>query len=168
MRRKHLKYYLAVAVLGLIIYGGYYAWQVAVIGAAYKAKNLCSGVFVSKRSPQDVLREDVGGAMRLIDGEIDYEKKMVTASLPLIRVQRAVYRSQLGCTLVDGDVYEDSFRDDSSVPSKSIVAAYPPQKTSGLRDARASLPQEVSASRLYQTNMTAGKVLLVADQREMP
>jgi len=81
-----------------------YAWQFAAAGAAYKAKLLCSGVFVAKRNPQAVLTQDfdVEGLepLRYVSSEIDKENRSVTAGVFGLVHRSAVFRPGLGCTLV--------------------------------------------------------------------
>ncbi len=81
----------------------YYVWELISIGAAYKAKILCSGVFVSMRTPDDVLHSDLGvdelPVLRAINTTVDRSTHTVSATfLGLIR-QFAEYRPGLGCTL---------------------------------------------------------------------
>lgn len=56
---KKMAFILILAGIILLGYALYYGWQLVIIGAAYKAKVLCSGIFVSKRPPEDLLREDL-------------------------------------------------------------------------------------------------------------
>ena len=83
-----------------------YLTRLMSLAAAYKAKLLCSGVFVSKRDIQSLLNEDLGvddlALLRYLKTEIDPEQRIVTVSC-LGRFQRiALYRSGLGGTLVIG------------------------------------------------------------------
>lgn len=98
---------VAVLLAGL---GGCYLRQVALVGAAYKAKVLCSGVFVSCRDPASLLKEDLLAddlsRLRYFDAEIDYERQSVTASLFGLIKRQAIFRPELGCTLVIGSSAE--------------------------------------------------------------
>jgi CubicO group peptidase (beta-lactamase class C family) len=98
--RKKILSFAVMAGFVLFAYGVYYAWQVITIGAAYKAKILCSGVFVSKRSPLDVLQEDLESIFSRIDAKIDFEKKSVTTTAAGIPSQIAIFREGFGCTLM--------------------------------------------------------------------
>ena len=89
--RKKLGRTLLFAGFILLSYAVYYGWQLIAIGAAYKAKILCSSVFISKRSPQDIMREDLEGIVSMIDADIDFETKSVTASFPGVPAQRVNY-----------------------------------------------------------------------------
>lgn len=95
----------AVAVLALLIVGTflYYVRELISIGAAYKAKILCSGVFVSMRTPDDVLHNDLGAddlpILRSIDAAIDRTAHTVSATFLGLIKQSVEYRPGLGCTL---------------------------------------------------------------------
>jgi len=78
----------------------------ASVGAGYKAKVLASGVFVSQRDPEDVVREDFAHIPELkwLRHKIDWDKGLVEVSfLGLIR-RKAIYREGLGCTIVGNDL----------------------------------------------------------------
>ena len=72
--------------------------------AAYKAKLLCSGVFVSGRSPTSLLKEDLAADTLLplkgFQSEIDYDRRTVTVSFLGITKRTALYRPGLGSTLL--------------------------------------------------------------------
>ena len=105
----------------LFLYAFYYGWQVAAIGMAYKAKILCSSIYISKRNPQDVMREDLEGIPGIIEAEIDFDTRSVTTSLFGFPDQRAVYRKQLGCTLLAGASEEEvlSGASEATVPAST-------------------------------------------------
>lgn len=94
-----------VAVLALLLAGTvlHYLWELMSIGAAYKAKMLCSGVFVSMRTPDDVLHNDLGvddlPMLRSIDAAIDHATRTVSSTFLGLIKQSAEYRPRLGCTL---------------------------------------------------------------------
>ena len=72
--------------------------KIASIAATYKAKILCSAVFVSKRDPVDVEKEDL--EMFPFLAKIDYEEKTVTVSVGMgMPDQIAIFRKGLGCTV---------------------------------------------------------------------
>jgi hypothetical protein len=77
--------------------------RIAAVGAGYKAKVLGSAVFVSGRSPEAVLREDVSAdkylILRLFRARVDRQRREVTASLCGLCGRRAVFRPGLGVTL---------------------------------------------------------------------
>jgi len=98
---------IAVVVLGVTLTAAVYGYRLAAIGAAYKAKILCSGVFVSRRDPRSVLATDLSAgdlaALRHIDAHVDHESREVTAAFLYLHSRNAVYRNGCGCTLVHAD-----------------------------------------------------------------
>ncbi|MEL7489144.1 MAG: serine hydrolase [Pseudomonadota bacterium] len=77
----------------------------AKIGAAYKAKTVCSEVFVANRDPATVASEDfneLSPALGFIRHKIDVEKKVVRASLLGLGASKAIYREGVGCALAVG------------------------------------------------------------------
>jgi CubicO group peptidase (beta-lactamase class C family) len=77
--------------------------RVAAVGAAYKAKALCSALFVSglELDPEnaDEVSADAYRLMRLFRARVDRDKKTVSASFLGLRERAAVWRPGLGATL---------------------------------------------------------------------
>jgi hypothetical protein len=109
MKRLKTNFLLAFVVVLVVILaiGLYYAWSLAQIGAALKAKTLCSGCFVSKRSPESILNTDLAAddlsTLRYFDAQVDRASQMVSASLWGVVSRKAIYRPGLGCTLIYND-----------------------------------------------------------------
>lgn len=107
---------LGIGILILILAVGFIVIKLDLvsqfrIGAGWKAKILCSGIFVSGREAASVLKEDVAvhPLISFISAKVDYEKREVSASfLGLIR-NRAIHHAQLGSILLSG-VSEESIR----------------------------------------------------------
>ncbi|MFO0700248.1 MAG: serine hydrolase [Nitrospira sp.] len=114
---------LALILVGIVLH---YVWELIAIGAAYKAKTLCSGVFVSMRAPDDVLNHELGvddlPILRTIDAAIDHTAQTVSATfLGLIR-QSAEHRPGLGCTLTfKGHTRSTRVDVDSTIPLADVV-----------------------------------------------
>jgi len=105
---------ILVILAGLLIYLGvtYYPYlQQGPIGCGYKAKILCSGIFVSGRDTQSVLEQDLvfHPLFKLIKAEVDYDQKAVNTSLLGLVKARAVYIEKLGGILLSG-ASEESIR----------------------------------------------------------
>ncbi|OPX37265.1 MAG: hypothetical protein B1H11_06120 [Desulfobacteraceae bacterium 4484_190.1] len=87
-------------------FSAYYLWDLLKIGTAYKAKILCSGIFVSKRPADAVLSKDLMTsdlvALKWIDTHVDYTSQSVCADFFGLAKAKAIYRPGLGCTLVIG------------------------------------------------------------------
>jgi CubicO group peptidase (beta-lactamase class C family) len=88
--------------------GGYQLWQLAPMGAAYKAKILCSSVFVSQREPASVLNADLSAdvhpLLRWVEARVDGADRTTRASLFGLRERVAVYRERHGCALVHDEM----------------------------------------------------------------
>ena len=146
---------LAAGAIMLLAYGGYYFWHIAHVAAAYKAKILCSSVFISKREPATVLREDLENFQQ-IGAEVVFEQQHVNASalLGLVR-QRAIFRDGLGCTLVIG-VSEDQLRGQALSPphaSQQVAEGLPWPR--GDQEAEVEFPAGVDETKLTDTLDTA-------------
>ncbi len=72
------------------------------MGAAYKAKLLCTNTFYAKRDPAVVLKEDLSGLERYIGTTIDFSGQTVIADFPGITDQQAVYLENIGCVALAG------------------------------------------------------------------
>jgi CubicO group peptidase (beta-lactamase class C family) len=83
---------------------GWYVYQAVPIGTGYAAKYVCSSVFISKRDPATVFQDDIlpvdKTLTRIIDVEVDYTQKAVTAKALGVWSSKAIYREGCGCTLV--------------------------------------------------------------------
>jgi len=117
------------------------------VGAGRAAKLLCSNVFVSGRTPEDVFAEELADMAGTINTDVDYEQQQVTAVLgPFER--RAVYRRGLGCTVVDpnsGEVAGQPITmDDASSSALQEGAPWPVGNVVSLDD----LSPEVDEARL--------------------
>ena len=95
---------LTFAVTLFTCIGGYFLWQVGLIATAYKAKILCSGIFISKRNPDTILSQELFvddlSALRFFKTSINYDEQSVTASFFGLAKRKAIFRQGLGCTLV--------------------------------------------------------------------
>ncbi|MGZ8246940.1 MAG: serine hydrolase domain-containing protein [Methylomagnum sp.] len=95
---------LGLAFCLMLTAGLYYAWAVLTMGVAYKAKLLCSGVFVAHRPAEDVLSADLAvddlAPLRHFDAAIDPASRTATASVAGLFRRTALFRPGLGCTLL--------------------------------------------------------------------
>lgn len=112
--KRSLKYILlssGLISLGFAGYFGYTLWRVLSIGTAYQAKQFCSGVFVSGRTPESIFNQDIlaeieglssleQSIVKSIQVSIDRPQQSVTASIFGLVKHFAIFRSGIGCTLV--------------------------------------------------------------------
>jgi CubicO group peptidase (beta-lactamase class C family)/uncharacterized membrane protein YkvA (DUF1232 family) len=93
-------------VLAALGWGGWYAWRVAHVATGFAAKTVCSGVFVSGRTPDGVVAEDIAAyrnpALELVRVTVDRERGVATARLFGLADRQAVHREGFGCTLAIG------------------------------------------------------------------
>lgn len=96
--------------LGALSYGVYYASQAFPIVTGYGAKNLCSCAYLSGRTEQSVLDNELS-AFPLSIGtfELHPEDSSATASVFGFAKHKAIYRKGLGCTLLN-EISEEELR----------------------------------------------------------
>lgn len=95
---------VALAIAALV--GGPPLYRIALLGSGYMAQQLCAGVFISGRSLDQVMDEDLSGpglgALALFTPRVDEMDKSVRASAFGVGIagQTAVFRKGLGCTII--------------------------------------------------------------------
>lgn len=112
----------ALCVAGWLLHG------LLAVGVGYKAKMLCSGVFVSRLDVDTVLQTlevDDLEALKYISVSINSETKTATASLFGALTRRAVFRNGLGCALVLDDLEPPTLPDRSARRDVRIGEASP-------------------------------------------
>ena len=111
MAIKPVKYALwGIATISTLAlgYSSYLLWQVARVAVGYKTKTLCSGVFISQRTPESILSNDLSeglpAPLEFIINQIHTEVKeqATTGNLFNLVTRKAVFRPGLGCTLLVG------------------------------------------------------------------
>jgi CubicO group peptidase (beta-lactamase class C family) len=111
--KKKIFYSLLTVVLIGLAYAANYAYRYALIGAGYNAKAICSCVYVSGRSLESVVAEDLY-AIQFGTKTIDTVAKSATATIFGIASKTAIYRPKLGCTLVN-EVTAEELRQQPSI-----------------------------------------------------
>lgn len=135
LRRSHtalIAIVLAAAGIAAMLYGPR-LYRTALVGSGYFAQTLCSGVFVSGRTMDDVIATNLAGPrfrpLRLFTPTVDAEARQVNTALLGAASQTAIYRDGLGCTLVH-DVPPAQLRAEtknlfSPAPSRKADAEWP-------------------------------------------
>jgi CubicO group peptidase (beta-lactamase class C family) len=104
---KIFRYLLIILVSIGLAYGVIYLWMALPVISAYGAKNLCSCVFISGRSAEEVIDSELNYSLiKYGSFEIKYEDSSATGSVFGLAERKAVYRGKLGCTLVIGTTEE--------------------------------------------------------------
>ncbi|NHC36953.1 serine hydrolase domain-containing protein [Scytonema millei] len=99
---------ISASIIGYISFS---LWQILKIGTAYQAKQFCSGVFISQRTPESIFNRDVlaeiadlsaleQSIVKSIKVNIDRPQQSTTASIFGLVKHQAIFRPGLGCTLV--------------------------------------------------------------------
>ena len=109
-RKRVLKRVLLFLVAIAIGYGVYYCWFSFPIISGGNAKIACSCAFIQGRTQQSIEAEELG-SMPLSLGSITVDTKdsSVTGSVLGLAKRKAIYRSGLGCTLVN-EIPESTIR----------------------------------------------------------
>jgi CubicO group peptidase (beta-lactamase class C family) len=98
-----LKFLFCISASALAFAAIRHFLRIAGVGAAYKAKALCSALFVSgldlDPNRADEVSSDAYRLMRLFPARVDREAKTVTASFFGLRKRTAAWRPGLGATL---------------------------------------------------------------------
>jgi CubicO group peptidase (beta-lactamase class C family) len=143
---------LALSVV--ILFGLYviiYCWISFPVATGYGAKVLCSAIFISGRNEQDIKSQELNFTpLNLARYAVNYLDSSVTCSLLGFAKRKAVYRTGLGATLVNG-LTEKQIRE-----QKFRVAVIPPVKTDTIPwpfgDQLAdSFPRNIDSSQIRQS-----------------
>lgn len=96
------KIYYSIAFLALIIFGiiVFIGFPYLRIATSYAAKITCSCQFISGRSVEDIVANDLY-AVDMVQVDVDYAAKKVTSSFYGLAKKIAIYRKGVGCTLLN-------------------------------------------------------------------
>ena len=106
---------LGLTAISFVGFSSYSLLRITGFISAYKAKILCSSVFISKRDQKAVEVEDLAD-YRLARADIDFERQEVTASILGIAKHRTIFREGLGSTSVIGIVEKKLRKQSASFP----------------------------------------------------
>lgn len=108
MRWKKVKRVLLIAAFLLLAYTVYYCWNSFPVLTGYGAKTLCSSVFISGRNAEDVQSQDLDFfPVNLASFKVDRNDSSATCSMFGFTKRKAIYRSGLGATLINGFTEEE-------------------------------------------------------------
>ena len=86
-----------------LAYGVWYCWRAFPIISGFGAKNLASAVFLQHRNADSVIKQELSFfPVSYASYEINTADSSVTASVFGLAKSKAIYRTGLGCTLVNG------------------------------------------------------------------
>jgi CubicO group peptidase (beta-lactamase class C family) len=107
MRSRRARVLVLLGIFSLLAAGALAvpAYRVALVGAGFAAKNVCSAVFVSGRAPADAiadLRAYRSTPLDLVRVEVEPGRASVTGAVFGLARREAVHRAGLGCALAIG------------------------------------------------------------------
>jgi CubicO group peptidase (beta-lactamase class C family) len=100
--RRSIVAVVALAALGVIAAVAYHVYRVALVGAGFAAKNVCSNVFVADRSAEaafEDLRAYRSTPLDLVSVTVDATRRTATGVLAGVARRTAIHRDGLGCVL---------------------------------------------------------------------
>lgn len=103
--RRILQFFLWALLLGFLVY----CWHFFPVMSGWVAKSVCSAVYVSKRKPVDVKRDEFSFPFSLVSFRVNESDSSVSASVLGFARRKAIYRKGLGATLITG-ISEEELR----------------------------------------------------------
>lgn len=101
LRKIILRTIYTLLLLALVM-GIRYAWRALPIISGFGAKNMASAVYLQHRNPEDVLKQELGFfPLTLGSFTVNREDSSVTGSVWGLAKRKAIYRSGIGCTLIN-------------------------------------------------------------------
>jgi CubicO group peptidase (beta-lactamase class C family) len=103
-RHRRLKIAIAAVLgVGIALAVPMYVVPLLAIGTAYKAKILCSGVFISKRDARSILDGDLAvddlALLRIVRARVDLDARAAEADVLGLVPRKAVFRDGAGCAI---------------------------------------------------------------------
>ena len=96
---------LSVILVAAAFAAGWYLSHTLPIGTGHVAKTICSNVFISKRNPDTVFREDIAPVhflFAITKFDVNKMEKSVTSTSYGFFETKAIFREGCGCTVVKG------------------------------------------------------------------
>lgn len=117
--RKIILRSLLLVFLFLLGWGIYFLYNALPIASGFGAKILCSGVFVSGRNPDEVIRQDLSTwPFNILSYEFNLKDSSATSSCLGMFKRKAIYRHGLGATIIseltETDIRNQKFNVDSA------------------------------------------------------
>jgi CubicO group peptidase (beta-lactamase class C family) len=108
--KKNIRRLVLIVIIIALAWAVHYAWISFPIVSGYDAKQMCTCIFVSGRSQNDVEASDLSGfPFYLSSNKADYHDSSVTSTVWGMAKKKAIYRKGIGCTLIN-DIGEDELR----------------------------------------------------------
>jgi len=99
-----------VILVAAVVAVGWFLSNTLPIGTGHVAKTLCSNVFIAKRNPDTVFREDIAPVhflFAIMKFDVNKTEKSVTSTFYGFFETKAIFREGCGCTVVEGTAEEE-------------------------------------------------------------
>ena len=94
---------LLLIIILILVWAIHYAWISFPIISGFDAKQVCTCVFVSNRTKEDLDTREMGEfPFKLARYNFNMDDSSVTASVFGFAKRKAIYRNGIGCTLING------------------------------------------------------------------
>ncbi|WP_340111574.1 serine hydrolase domain-containing protein [Maribellus mangrovi] len=101
MKKRRLKKILGAFLVLVLAVAIWFVWPRLPIITAFAAKGMCSSIFLTNKTPERVVAEDLSFfPINLAKSKIDYDEKSVTSKVFGLAKRKAIYREGLGAVLV--------------------------------------------------------------------
>lgn len=121
MRRK-IKITMWLVITAALLYGIVYAYRALPIISGYGAKAVCSCVFISGRSADDVIAKELGTSpLSLGTFGVDFKDSSASGNVFGLSKRKAIYRKGLGCTLINELSEQDVRSQKTALATRPVI-----------------------------------------------
>jgi len=117
--KKALLILFVLMLIAVVVFGS----KLVAIGTSYKAKMLCSEVFVAGREKENVLKDlaiDDLKPLENVTAHVNYSEKSVSASFYGMHKYKVTYQAQTGCSLESGNTLELAPKIHDQIPQRVV------------------------------------------------
>jgi len=129
MRLERFKYLFLILISMLFLAFVVFASKLVAIGTSYKAKMLCSEIFVAGRKLENILPDleiDDLKPLKYVSFEINHEEQSVTSGFYGLREFKVVHKGRSGCSL-DADDSEKLALEEKRVGLSDVAGVVSPE-----------------------------------------
>ena len=101
---------VCVLLVAAVVTAGWYLSNTLPVGTGHVAKTICSNVFIAKRNPEAVFREDIAPVhflFAIMKFDVNKTEKSVTSTSCGFFETKAIFREGCGCTVIKGTAESD-------------------------------------------------------------
>jgi len=101
---------VCVILVAAVVTAGWYLSNTLPVGTGHVAKTICSNVFIAKRNPEAVFREDIAPVhflFAITKFDVNKTEKSVASTSYGFFETKAIFREGCGCTVLKGTAEEE-------------------------------------------------------------